>query len=215
MRKDGFSGEIALALKDAPKGFAISGARVPANQDQVKLTLKAPQSPLEEPCNLSIEGRATIRDREIVHQAVPAEDMMQAFIYHHLVPMNHLLSTVLERVRPRAPMKFLGEEPVKIPTAGTVQLKFSIITGPMLDQVQFTLNNPPEGIAVQNVSSAQEGLTLVLSADAGKVKPGLKGNLIIEATAERAVNPGSGTQKATKKRVSLGFLPAIPFEIVK
>ena len=74
-------------------------------------------------------------------QAVPAEDMMQAFIYHHLVPMNDGLAMVLERVRPRAPMKFLGEVPVKIPAGGTVQMKFSIITGPMLDQVQFALNS--------------------------------------------------------------------------
>ena len=27
-----------------------------------------------------------IGGREVVRQAVPAEDMMQAFIYHHLVP---------------------------------------------------------------------------------------------------------------------------------
>ena len=150
LRKDGFSGEIALALKDAPKGFSLSGGRVPANQDQVKLTLKAPQTPLGRPCNLSIEGRATIRGHEIVHQAVPAEDMMQAFIYHHLVPMKDGLAMVLERVRPRAPMKFLGEAPVKIPAGGTVQMKFSIITGPMLDQVQFALNNPLDGITAQN-----------------------------------------------------------------
>ncbi len=50
LRKDGFSGEIALALKDARQGIRLSGARVPANQDQVRLTLTAPQSPLDEPC---------------------------------------------------------------------------------------------------------------------------------------------------------------------
>jgi hypothetical protein len=215
MRKDGFSGEITLALKDAPKGFALSGARVPANQDQVKLTLKAPQTPLDEPCNLSVEGRAMIRDREVVRRAVPAEDMMQAFIYRHLVPMKDLLAAVLARPRPRAPLKFLGEEPVTIPAGGTVQLKFSLLRGPMPDQLQLALSDPPEGISVQNVSSAQEGVTLVLHADAGKVKPGLKGNLIIEASAERPANPGTGTQPANKKRMSLGFLPAIQFAIVK
>ncbi len=214
LRKDGFSGEIALALKDAPKGFALSGGRVPANQDQVKLTLKAPATALEKPCTLSIEGRAKINGREIFRRAVPAEDMMQAFIYHHLVPMNDLLAAVPERIRPRAPMKYLGEAPVKIPAGGTVQMKFSIITGPMLEQVQFALSNPPEGITAQNAPPAQDGMVLVLSADDEKVKPGLKGNLIIEATAERAVNPGGGVQKAAKKRVSLGFLPAIPFEVI-
>jgi hypothetical protein len=215
MRKDGFSGEIALALKDAPKGFSLSGARIPANQDQVKFTLKAPQTPLEDPCKLFIEGRAKIKDKEVIRQAVPAEDMMQAFIYRHLVPMQEMPAVVLARPRPRAPLKFLGEEPVKIPAGGTVELKFSVTTGPMLDQPQLSLNNPPEGVSVKNLSPEQGVLTLTLSADADKAKPGLKGNLIIEATAERAVNPEGGTQAARKRRVSLGFVPAIAFEVVK
>ncbi len=45
VRKDGFADEIALALKDAPEGFALSGARVPANQDQTQITLTAPRAP--------------------------------------------------------------------------------------------------------------------------------------------------------------------------
>ncbi|MGA2060856.1 MAG: PPC domain-containing protein [Thermoguttaceae bacterium] len=215
LRKDGFSGEITLALKDAPKGFALSGASVPANKDQMALTLKAPQSPLEEPCNLSIEGRATIQGREVVRQAVPAEDMMQAFIYHHLVPEKNLLVSVIARGRPRAPLNFIGESPVKLPAGGTASLKFSLPRGPMFENVQLALNNPPEGISVQNASPAQESLTLLLHADADKVKSGQKGNLIIEASAERIFNPGGGTQPANKRRVSLGTLPAIPFEIVK
>ena len=36
LRRDGFSGEIAVALKDAPEGFTLSGAKVPAGQDQVR-----------------------------------------------------------------------------------------------------------------------------------------------------------------------------------
>ena len=42
LRKDGFAGDIALALKDAPRGFQLSGARVPADADQVRLTLTVP-----------------------------------------------------------------------------------------------------------------------------------------------------------------------------
>ena len=32
LRRDGFDGEIALALKDAPPGFTLSGGRVPAGR---------------------------------------------------------------------------------------------------------------------------------------------------------------------------------------
>ena len=34
LRKDGFSGPISLNLKDAPKGFSLTNARIPEKQDQ-------------------------------------------------------------------------------------------------------------------------------------------------------------------------------------
>ena len=42
LRKDGFTNDITLALNDAPDGFTLSGAQVPAGQSQVRLTLRAP-----------------------------------------------------------------------------------------------------------------------------------------------------------------------------
>jgi len=43
-------------------------------------------------------GRATIGEKLVIHQAVAAEDMMQAFLYRHLVPANELLVTVARNV---------------------------------------------------------------------------------------------------------------------
>ena len=117
LRKDGFAGEIALALKDAPAGFVLSGGWVPAGQDQVQVTLTVPPTPTQEPLSLSLEGRATIDGREIVHPAVPAEDMMQAFAYRHLVPARELRVAVSGRWMSKAPVKILSESPVKIPPA--------------------------------------------------------------------------------------------------
>ena len=61
LRRDGFSNEITLILKDAPPGFALSGSTVPANEDQVRLTLTAPPMVTNEPFNLAVEGFARIR----------------------------------------------------------------------------------------------------------------------------------------------------------
>jgi hypothetical protein len=115
LRKDRFSNEIALFLKDAPAGFTLSGGRVPANQDQVRLTLKAPPTPLKEPLSLCLEGRAEIRGRQIVRPAVPAEDMMQAFIYRHLVPVKDLKIMVIGRGKSEAPMKSLDQKSIISP----------------------------------------------------------------------------------------------------
>ena len=46
------------------------------------------------------------------------------------------------------------------------------------------------------------------------MKPGQRGNLIVDAAVERMVTPKNGKAKPQKRTVSLGSLPAVPFEIV-
>jgi hypothetical protein len=48
-----------------------------------------------------IQGGAEIDGHAVVEDAVPAEDMMQAFIYRHLVPVDALLIDV--RTTPENP----------------------------------------------------------------------------------------------------------------
>ncbi|MGM0495008.1 MAG: hypothetical protein ACQER1_18890, partial [Armatimonadota bacterium] len=95
LRTDGFTGQIDLRLRSAPPGFALAGARVPAGEDVVHLTLTVASSSLPEPVALSLEGIATIDGRSTVRSAVPADDRMQAFIYRHLVPAEDLLVSLL------------------------------------------------------------------------------------------------------------------------
>lgn len=97
LRKDGFTNEIQLRLKGALPAMALSATRIPANQDELKLNLQAPPRSSKESMNLVIEGRATIAGNEVVHDAVPADEMMQAFFYKHLVPAKDLQLTVLGR----------------------------------------------------------------------------------------------------------------------
>jgi hypothetical protein len=117
LRKDGFSGDIALTFKDAPKGFRLDGRRVPAGKDQVRLTLRVPPGPIKEALSLCLEGRAEIQGREVVRPAVPADDMMQAFIYRHLVPAKDLKVAVIRRAKPKAPAKKRNPKAVKSPPA--------------------------------------------------------------------------------------------------
>jgi hypothetical protein len=105
LRKDGFTGDIKMTLKDAPKGFTLRGSRLPAQKDQVNLTLKVPPRPMKKSVSLHLEGHAIIQGREVVRPAVPADDRMQAFIYHHLVPAKDLKVAVIARPKPRTPAK--------------------------------------------------------------------------------------------------------------
>lgn len=94
IRKDGFTGPIKLGLKDAPDGFSARFATLPADQPVARLTVKTNLTETKEPVRLVVEGRATLRDREVARAAVPAEDRMQAFLWRHLVPAQELRAMV-------------------------------------------------------------------------------------------------------------------------
>ena len=216
LRRDGFTNEINLDLADAPTGFRLTGAKVPANQDQVRLTLQAPPTASDKPLHISLEGRAFIQGHPVVRPAVPAEDMMQAFAYRHLVPAKELDVTVSGRFMNRMPLKILSATPVKIPAGGTARVRISAPGNAFANRVRLELNEPPEGITLGKVSSVSEGTEIELRSDAAKAKPGLKGNLIVsilpgQALAAAAKNKKQGNQP----RTAVGTLPAIPFEIVR
>jgi hypothetical protein len=214
LRKDGFSGEIAIDASSAAEGFTLSGGRVPAGQDRVRCTLSAPSMPREEPFTLALEGRAVIQGHAVVHPAVPAEDMMQAFEYRHLVPAKELKVAVGGRPSGRTWLKILDQPEVQIPAGGTARLRVATPNSALqAGQVQLELSEPPEGIAVKSVSPAPGGLEIVLQSDAAKVKPGLKGNLIVAVFLERT-GLGKKGKPGKQRRVPVAMLPAIPFEIM-
>ncbi len=90
IRKDGFKGPIKLKFQDLPEGFASPGATLPAKQQSVRLAVKTSLAEMEKPVRLTVVGSAKIGDREVVHEAVPAEDRMQAFLWRHLLPAEDL-----------------------------------------------------------------------------------------------------------------------------
>jgi hypothetical protein len=139
--------------------------------------------------------------------------MMQAFAYRHLVVAKDLQVAVIGRFMPKTTARLLSATPVKIPSGGTARVQAVLPLGQFIDKVDFELTNPPDGIAIKSVTSRSEGTDFVLETDAAKIKPGLKGNLILSAFTMRSPT-GTNNPKATARRVALGTLPAIPFEIV-
>ena len=212
--KDEFSGDITLRLKDAPQGLTLSGGWIPAGQEKVRLTLTFPRTAPKKPLNLHLEGVATLGGQEVRRMAVPAEDMTQAFIYHHLVPTENWTAYLTGRRSYRRPMRLLETEPVKLPLGGTARVVLSSPKGRFVQQLRLVLSKPPEGIAIEKVLPDPQGVAIVLSAGGKKIKPALKGNLIVEAFQEREIKTKEGKPTGRTYRSALGTLPAIPFEIV-
>ena len=90
IRKDGFDGPIKLSFKDLPDGFTSPGSTLPAKKEVTSISLRNTLTETEKPVYVTVVGTVKIGDQEIVREAVPTEDKMQAFLYRHLLPAENL-----------------------------------------------------------------------------------------------------------------------------
>ncbi len=214
LRKDGFDGEIRLALPNAPPGFSLAGANMPAGVDHLRLTLLAPSNQQKEPVSLRLEGLAVILGKEVTRLALPADDQMQAFSYRHLVPAEEWLVSVLGRGAASARIRVLGDLPLRIPAGGTAELILALPPIWQSQKLQFELSEPPEGISILTTTPGAEGAKVLFQC--GEVKAGriLKGNLILSASTPLPAAKSQPISTESQRRVQTAILPAIPFEVI-
>jgi hypothetical protein len=214
IRRDGFAGDIAIGLKDAPGAFALSGAVVPAGVSSARMTLTVAPNAAKDTTTIAVEGRATIQGRVTAHRAVPADDMMQAFAYRHLVPADGLRVSVLQRGSVRVVPRVVAPGPVAIPAGGTARVRVAFPFPRTFDKFEFELTEAPDGVTLGDLLIGPNGAEFVLRADPVKAKPGVRGNLIVVVSGERVPQPNQPNQPANaRRRVPLMTLPAIAFEI--
>jgi len=214
VRRDGFSGDIAIALKDAPGGFALSGAAIPAGVNSVRMTLTIAPNAAKDTSTIAVEGRATIQGRMTTRRALPADDLMQAFAYRHLVPTDGLRVSVLQRGSVRVVPRVLPPGPVALAPGGAARVRVAFPFPRTFEKFEFELNDAPEGVTLGDVVIAAGGAEFVLRADPAKAKPATRGNLIVVVSGERVPQPNQPNQPAAaRRRVPLMTLPAIQFEI--
>ncbi|MBI4978518.1 MAG: PPC domain-containing protein [Spirochaetes bacterium] len=219
-RIDGFDGDISLSMENAPEGLSLSGGVIRSKDDTVRVTVSATSNISGTEAIPVFYGTATIGGKTVRHTALAAEDMMQAFAYRHLVPSDDLIITF-------QPRRWLGLT-VELPTNGTLMLtagkdtkvpirqlhgpyRSNRITGMLM---YCEIDPPVKGIVIDKTNIAPATPTntpfAVVLVDAAVVKPGTKGNLIINAYSASKGKDGV----ITYSRNLLNTLPAVPFEVV-
>jgi len=215
LRRDGFDGDIMLNLKSPPRGFSLSGAWIPGGRDKAGLTLTVPGGKSEKPFYLHLEGRATVQGKAVVRPGVPAQDMEQAFAYHHLVPEKDWIVRLTGSAKSTLRWKLVGDQRVRLVPGAVAQVRLQVWLfaplGGFGTELGFVLNEPPEGVSIRKVRFGKDTVDLFLGADASKVKPGMKGNLLVDVFLRGAPQPQGD---AEKRRTPISTLPAIPFEVL-
>jgi hypothetical protein len=210
LRRDGFDGPIALSLVDAGEGFVLSGGLIPAGIDEIPVTLSLPRKVGKDPQprTLRLAGSAEVDGRTVRREARPAENVMQAFIYHHLVTSPAWIwmpagsgGWVDWRLAE-------AEMPLELRPGQKTSLR---VTGPRrrASEVRLALAQPTEGVNLGRVQVEKDDLIVELRAQPDMAEMPSRGNLIIEAYMERKPRRGGGKAR----RVPLGPLPAIPYVV--
>lgn len=216
LRKNGFSGAIQLALKNAPTGYSLSENSIPAGTDKLDLTLSAPPGLRDQPTALFIEGIADIAGRQIVREAVPAEDMMQAFAYRHLVPVNDLLVDAMGRLPDPYNPKLLSFSHMDIPHGQAATLRVAI-PGYIARLIEFKLVSPQQGISLGKIKTGPEAEIEILCA-AEHTQVGQNGEIRL-AMFHKPIPILAGKNKDKKQQQGElepvnGAIPVVSYKIV-
>jgi len=206
LRRDGFKGDIRVSVKGLPEGFVVSPAVIPGTQTSTRLTITAPEDVPEKSRLLrpGFEGTMELDGRTITRQAQPAEEVMQAFIYVHRLPVDELLLMVTDPV----PLRVAAEMPegrvVEIPRGGKAEVKLKVVRGEGASgPVKIEVDKPPKGLTARAPAVAPNQEETVLTITAQQALPaGFQENLIVK-----------GSMKAGKETVA-AFAPAIGVKIV-
>lgn len=214
LRKGGFEVEVQVAPVALPEGFTATECKIPADKMTAETRLTAPRNPPRKPFTVQFEGLARIGEVEVRRPVAPAENMMQAFAYMHLVPQQDFVVAVpgargLPAVwRPLAEgFSLPAAEPLRLApgATATVQVRLPQTPPAAPQDLRCTLPRPPRGITVRDTAVTANGLTFSVKADAVIASAGDRGHLVVEIVVAREGEPP----------VSLGVLPAIAYEIVR
>jgi hypothetical protein len=229
LRQDGFQGGVRISLLDAP-GFELQGGRIPPGRKSVSMTLKTPHGIARggslRVFSLHFQGKGEVAGRSLIRPAVPAENTMQAFLYRHLPPSQELVLVVDGTRRRAPPLRRTGNGPVRLRAGGVERVHFRFPGRKKLDQFQLELADPPPGVTLGPLVPEEKGAQFEVRLGEDALEVGFRDNLIVQVFREFTPKkgwpgkgrPGKGKKKrkATpgKRRNLVGFLPAIPFQVI-
>lgn len=204
IRLDGFAGEINLSVQDLPPGFAASDAVIPAGQDEAKLTITAAADAPLGPVAPSIMGTATPVKDPVTRKALGAEDVMQAFSYHHTVFTQEFLLAVIEPAGLALSVGLAPKQVLEVKQGSEVPVTVKAVRrAPATGAVELSAIAMPAGITIKPATiPADKDETQVMLVIPKQAPVGLRTNILL-----------SGTLKTDKETFTRNA-PAIPIKIL-
>ncbi len=216
IRRDGFAGEIRLSIEEpASAGLSLDGAVIPAGADKVRITITASEKAAAGTVFPKVNGTATVEGKACTSPVVPAEELMQAFAYQHLVPAKAQVVTVSETLAPFiVSFQLPPEGCVTLARGKDASLPLKVIRRPGFNgPIRILLMDPPKGITLPRggaLPGRDAGMVLLQAAADTEARP--NENLILSAVMmmpqpQSAAAPAAGGTNPAKPADGKGTPP--------
>lgn len=203
-RIDGYSGDIQVQLADSAQPFTLSGATIPAGKDRIIIGLTSLTKARGNQKVHALNFQAEAIDEGIIRPVIPCDEQMQAFIYLHLLPTDHLYVQMKRWGAKNLRTDVDSQLQVTPGSSFQITLQASAKQG---DIPEFDILSPVNSFVVTDVQSSGDRIVLELKVS-DQLEAGTRDNLIVHAAVTRSMKRKGKTKE---RRVSLGILPAMPF----
>lgn len=207
IRRDGFNGEIRLSLDERlTPCLSLDGAVIPEGADVARVTVTASRDTPAGTLVAGLRGTASVDGKTVSHPAVAAEDLMQAFLYRHLVPFSEETLIVTERETPFAVSPRISAGRLSLSPGTEVSFQVNATRSPGYDgPIRLQLVDPPKGITLRkgNIPPGRGTAFVTIRADRDAVAA-QRQNLIF-----RGFMPLSARERASVS------VPAVPLRIAE
>ena len=171
-RIQGFPGPIDLRLEGLPAGYKVAGTRIEKGMTRGIVTVTAPRNAERQTLHPTLVGQARASGKQIERTGSPAESMMQAFYYTHMLPVGDFRMEVGEAQPFTLSVEVPSRGPLRLSHGSALPLKVRIHRNPGYDQpVTVMLKTSGSGCKAEAVVVPGDRSEAVLELTAGaKVK---------------------------------------------
>ena len=219
IRSGGFTGEIQLSAPDAPPGVELQRAVIPEGANSARVVIAARPRADEQILALEIEGTADCGSRTVRRRAVPAEDMMQAFLYRHLVIAQQLLVDITDPDPVTVTLNLPPDGVFRVRPGGEISINATARwLGEGGRNVKLTLAEPPEWLTLKTGSISGQGGEIILKVSPN-AEPGDKATVLLNGSVRIPKAPDDPEYNPALKKgqnnKAVGFtIDAVSIEII-
>ncbi|TLX74309.1 hypothetical protein E9993_12525 [Labilibacter sediminis] len=212
LRKNGFKGNIELDFKALPKGYTYSNNIIKKGNNKLMMTITAPSNAKLGILNLQMEGWANYKGERIVRKAEPAEELMQAFLYLHLLPAKDFLATVV----PSLPYRISTgiENTIAMGENDSIRIKVKLDRNDNFSiPVRVFLSSYNKGIKAKPIVFKDDMREVSFKIETYNAKPGSQYAVSIKGIAKKAAIKKGKKKKGKKNKAEFITVLSPAFEL--